>query len=186
MKINRRVLPIALGLIGLLLLSGCGSTTKPSASPTPATASPTPTNPYGAAPIDPPGPNEPILTLSKGSKKISLTLAKLKALGTKNYTIFEPFQKSRQTFTAVTLQQLFDLVGISGTDSVLTYALNDYKYVDTAKNFIKSNGLLALAREGQDIPYDQGGPIRIIFPDNTSLATNLNAWNWSISTISVK
>ncbi|MEI6648393.1 MAG: molybdopterin-dependent oxidoreductase [Actinomycetes bacterium] len=183
MKISKLLIPATLTLI---VLSGCSSTTKPTALPTVASASPSPTNPYGAAPVDPPGPNEPILTLGKGKKSIKLTLKAIAALGTKKYTIFEPFQKSQQTFTAVTLKQLFDLVGISGTDSVTTYALNDYKFVDTAVSLINSNALLAIARADKAIPYDQGGPIRIIFPAKQKLTSFLDAWNWSLSSITVK
>lgn len=49
-----------------------------------------------------------------------------------------------------------------------------------------NSGYLAIARGGKDIPYDQGGPIRIVFPDKSKWAKNLDAWNWSIRKIIVK
>jgi hypothetical protein len=110
----------------------------------------------------------------------------LRKLGTSELSIYEPFVKARQTFTVIPLSTLFKLVGISSTATIITDALNDYIYTNTAKNFTNSRGVLAIARFGKAIPYDQGGAIRIIFPDKTPLATNLNAWNWSLNVIKVK
>jgi hypothetical protein len=38
----------------------------------------------------------------------------------------------------------------------------------------------------KEIPYDQGGPIRIIFGSKSTWAKYLDAWNWSLSSITVK
>lgn len=153
-----------------------------------ATPKPTATkNPYGASQkIDPPGPNDVLLTVSNHSKVVKLSMKALRKLGTTQISIYEPFVKVRQTFTVVSLAKIFKLVNIPDSATVITDALNDYIYTDSAKNFTFSNGQLAIARFGSPIPYDQGGPIRIIFPDKTRLASNLNAWNWSINVIKVK
>lgn len=172
-----------------LLLTGCGSATlspstvKNSTTPTPNVS---PSNPYGAAPVDPPASTDTILTLSKGTKSATLTMANLLSLGTSEISIFEPFVKLRQSFTVIPLAKLFGKVGISPTDKVMTKALNDYVYTNTAAKFISSSGYLAVKRNGIDIPYDQGGPIRIIFPDGSTWSHFLDPWNWSLSSISVK
>jgi hypothetical protein len=150
-----------------------------------ATAAET-TNPYGTSTVDPAGPNEVIFTISKGSKKVQFTSAKLNKLKSSTITIYEPFLKKRQTFTVVTMKSLFALVGISGKDKVATRALNDYVYSNTASKFLAANGYVAIKRNGVDIPYDQGGPIRLVFADNSAWAKNLDAWNWSLSSIAVK
>ena len=150
-----------------------------------ATAADT-TNPYGTSNVDPAGPNEVIFTVSKGSKKVQFTSAKLNKLKTTTITIYEPFLKKPQTFTVVTMKSLFALVGISGNEKVSTRALNDYVYTNTAAKFNAANAYIAIKRNGADIPYDQGGPIRLVFPDNSIWAKNLDAWNWSLSSISVK
>ena len=65
-----------LGLACVMLISACGSknlTAEPKNTSSPV-ATPTPSNPYGAAPIDPPGPNETVLRLQKGSKVLNFTL----------------------------------------------------------------------------------------------------------------
>jgi hypothetical protein len=45
--------------------------------------------------------------------------------------------------------------------------------------------LIATRRDNAPIPYDQGGPIRIVFPDGAPLSSVLDAWNWSLATIDV-
>jgi hypothetical protein len=166
---------IAVGVSVLLALTGLSA----------AHAAET-TNPYGTSTVDPAGPNEIIFTVSKGSKKVQFTSAKLNKLKTTTISIYEPFLKKRQTFTVVTMKSLFALVGISGNDKVATRALNDYVYSNTASKFISANAYIAIKRNGTDIPYDQGGPIRIVFADNSAWAKNLDAWNWSLSSIAVK
>lgn len=153
-------------------------------------ASPTPSatkNPYGASvPVDPAGPNEIILTVTNHSKVVKFSMNTLRKLGTTEVSIYEPFVKVRQKFTVVALAKIFKSANILPGATIATDALNDYIYTDSARNFINSSGQLAIARFSAPIPYDQGGPIRIIFPDSSPLAKNLNAWNWSLSSMTVK
>jgi hypothetical protein len=102
------------------------------------------------------------------------------------FSIFEPFVKERQSSTVVTFAEIFKSADISSTADVMTDTNNNYVYSNTAKNFIEPQGQIAIARFGAPIPYDQGGPIRIIFPDRSVLGKNINAWNWSLSIIRVK
>jgi hypothetical protein len=44
---------------------------------------------------------------------------------------------------------------------------------------------LALSRDGEIIAMDQGGPIRIVFPNGQEYSDFLDAWNWSLRTIEV-
>jgi len=163
-----------------------GVTALVALSVVPASTAAETTNPYGTSTVDPAGPNEVIFTISKGSKKVQFTSAKLNKLKSSTITIYEPFLKKRQTFTVVTMKSLFALVGISGNDKVATRALNDYVYSNTASKFLAANGYVAIKRNGVDISYDQGGPIRLVFADNSAWAKNLDAWNWSLSSIAVK
>ena len=143
-------------------------------------------NPYGTATIDPAAPNEIILTISKGLRKVEFAYPRLLKLKHSTISIYEPFLKKRQTFTVIRLQTLFNFAGISGRDVVLTKALNDYIFTGSASDLIAAQGYLAIKRNGSPISYDQGGPIRIVFPDDSKWSKNLDAWNWSLSTISVK
>jgi hypothetical protein len=144
------------------------------------------TNPYGTSAVDPAGPNEVIFTVSKGSKKIQFTSGKLNKMKTVTISIYEPFLKKHQTFTVISMKTFFTMLGISGKDKVITRALNDYVYSNTASKFITAEAFIAIKRNGKDIPYDQGGPLRLVFKDDSSWAKNLDAWNWSLSSIAVK
>jgi hypothetical protein len=143
-------------------------------------------NPYGTSTVDPAAPNEVILTIVKGSRSAEFAYPRLLKLKHSTINIYEPFLKKRQTFTVVRLQTLFNFVGISGSDKVVTKALNDYIFTAKASDFIKAGAYIAIKRNGAPIGYDQGGPIRIVFSDDSSWAKNLDAWNWSLESIRVK
>ena len=153
---------------------------------TPGSTAAETTNPYGTSVVDPASPNEVIFTVSKSGKKIEYTTSRLAKLKTSVLSIYEPFLKKRQTFTVIPMKTFFSSVGITGKDKVLTTALNDYVYSNSASNFISANAFIAVKRNGIAIPYDQGGPIRIIFADSSKWAKNLDAWNWSLKSITVK
>lgn len=170
-------------LIGAFMLGGSSPTAIAATTPSPSPAS---TNPYGAGAIDPAGPNDSILTLSNGSISIKYTMKKLMGMHTTVVSIYEPFVNKRQKFTVIPLADLFSKVKITSSAIVVTKALNDYIYTNKASAFTSAQGYLAIKRNGMDIPYDQGGPIRIIFPDKSSWAKFLDPWNWSLSSISIK
>ena len=178
---------LSIAILGALLiagLSGCA------ASPAESSANVSPSarateNPYGGFPVDPPAADEIILTIVGPKETDEYTMPQLEALASDPVTIFEPFVKAEQTFSGVSLKTLFDAAGISSGDKVSTIALNDYKYDDTASSLTGNKGILAISRDSQVIPMDQGGPIRIIFPTNTKYFSFLDAWNWSLRTIKV-
>jgi hypothetical protein len=143
-------------------------------------------NPYGTATIDPAGPNEIVLVISKGKRKVEFAYPRLLKMKQETITIYEPFLKKRQSFSVIPLKTFFAFLGIKGGDKVITTALNDYIYSNTAAQFIAADGYLAIKRDGAAIGYDQGGPIRIIYPDKSKWAKNLDAWNWSLSSIKVR
>lgn len=110
----------------------------------------------------------------------------LMAMKSINLTIDEPFVKKRQQFKAIPLSKIFELAEIKGKDQVQTIALNDYIYTNSAANFLSADGYLAISRSGKPIGYDEGGPIRIIFPDKSKWAHFLDPWNWSLKSLKVK
>lgn len=144
------------------------------------------TNPYGVSTIDPAPASQAILTLTNKDMVKKYRVVDLQKFKTTEIKIFEPFVKRNQTFTVIPLQTLFAQVGIKSGDLVITKALNDYVYKNTAGNFQSAHGYLAIAREGKAIPYDQGGPIRIIFPTKSKWAKFLDPWNWSLMSIAVQ
>jgi len=185
--VNRALLTASVAVVAALFLTACSSsegTGSPASSTAPASASPSETNPYGAAVVDPLGPDEPVITLKGGAAgEVGLTLAELEALGTVTVTINEPFVKKQQTFTGVPLSAVLDRDGIASTQTIDTIALNDYEYSSLASTLEASDAIIATQRDGEPIPYDQGGPVRLIYPDGSELAGVLDAWNWSLAEI---
>jgi len=199
----RILLTAAVAAFGLLL-SGCAtaasSASAPSASASgsasqsssgsagvPATsASPSATNPYGTVTVDPPGPNDPVLTVSGGTAgTVSFTVRQLEALGLTTVTVSEPFVKKQETFTGVPMSAVLTKAGIPSGARIDTVALNDYHYANVSSAFSDSSGLIATRVGAGPVPFDAGGPIRLVFPDGSALSTVLDAWNWSLATITV-
>lgn len=178
----------SVALCALVLgLAACSSSESSSSTTEKSGKATTTSNPYGAGVVDPPGPTDVVLFVTGPGGTKEFTMDQLAALGTKDVTIFEPFVKRKIAFTGVPMAAIFATVGIEGDVRLNTEALNEYIYdKSTAADFVESDGLIAVAQEGQPVPVDQGGPIRIIFPDGTKLSKNLDAWNWSLEKLSVK
>lgn len=176
---NRIATALALAALGSIALTGC---TAGNAAPEP-TESAASENPYGGFPVDLPAAEDVVLTLSDGSRDVDITMGELIELSTEEFTIIEPFVETEQTFRGVPLDVLFAKIGFESDDSIATIALNDYQYVDTVGAFTSNNGILAVFRDGEQIPMDQGGPIRIVFPSDSGYFTVLDAWNWSLRSI---
>ncbi|MFM7068981.1 MAG: molybdopterin-dependent oxidoreductase [Actinomycetes bacterium] len=181
----RAVLALVL-CVGALVAAGC-SKSETASTTTAAGKATTTSNPYGAGEVDPPGPTDVVLKVTGPSGSKEFTMTELTALGTREVTINEPFVKRTIAFTGVPMKAIFDTVGIAGPVRVRTAALNDYVYdKSTAQEFVDGDGLIAVAQEGRPVDIDQGGPVRIIFPNDSKMATNLDAWNWSLAEMSVK
>ncbi len=144
------------------------------------------TNPYGGSAVKPPAKNEIIFTVTNGKNVKKYSMNTLNSMKTSRITIYEPFVKKYQEFTVISMEALAKENGISQLSMLKTIALNDYSYSNTLKNFVAAKGYIAIARNGKPIPYDQGGPIRIIFPKDSRWAKFLDPWNWSLSSIVVK
>lgn len=181
--VSRTLLLVALGAV----LAGCSTasdgSSQGSSSPT-ASPSASSTSPYGTLTIDPAGPDDPVLEVDGGSSgHQSFTMVQLEALGTTTITVDEPFVKKRQSFTGVPLSTILTKAGIAGGVKITTHALNDYDYANVASAFTGSEAIVATQRDAARIPLDQGGPIRLVYPDGTPMSGVLDAWNWSLASI---
>ena len=180
MKFSLRI-AVNLGAAALTaaLVSGCAASTV--ASQTPSASA---TNPYGGFKVDNPKDTDVVLTVT-GVKSVDYTMGQLKALADQNINIVEPFVKKQQRFSGVSLQVLLESAGIQPKDKVDTVALNEYEFADSAASLEAASAILAVSRDSQPIPMDEGGPIRLVFDTNSKYFSNLDAWNWSLRTIKV-
>lgn len=163
----------------ILLLAGCSA---PAEAPAPTASADE--SAYGGFAIDPPAADEVVLTIEAG-RTVDFTYAELQALATVEIEIVEPFVEQRQSFTGVPLADLLGVAEVPADARIETIALNDYRYADTVGQWVDNDALLAVLRDGELIPMDQGGPIRIVFAEDSPAYELLDAWNWSLRSIVV-
>lgn len=143
-------------------------------------------NPYGGTNIDPLPATATIFTVTNGKKSINYSKNDLLKIKSSIISIYEPFVQKRQSFTVIPLDYFLGKSSISSSVTIDTIALNDYIFSEKSANFSKAKAYIAIARFGKDIPYNQGGPLRLIYASTSSWSKNLSAWNWSLRSIRVQ
>ncbi|TRZ56235.1 MAG: hypothetical protein D4S00_05200 [Streptomycetaceae bacterium] len=142
-------------------------------------------NPYGGTNIDPLPATSTIFTVTNGKKSTNYSKNDLLKIKSSVISIFEPFVQKKQSFTVIPLDYFLAKSSISASVTIDTIALNDYIFSEKSGNFSKAKAYIAIARFGKDIPYNQGGPIRLIYTGSSTWSKNLSAWNWSLRSIKV-
>lgn len=139
-------------------------------------------NPYGSFDVDPPAPGEIILTV-EGGAIADLSLEDLKELPVATVTVLEPFVQETHTYDGVLLEILFDIADVDLAVDVDTIALNDYRFQDGAEALVDAGAIVAYAEDGEPIAMDRGGPVRLVFSEDSEYFSYLDAWNWSLRSI---
>ena len=126
-----------------------------------------------------------IATANKGTK-LELDLASLEKMRQVQVEAAEPFLKRRVTFEGVLLSDLLKVAGVPDSASTVSLtALDDYKVDFKLSDVRSSQMLLATKADGKHMPVDRSGPIRIVFPDSSTLGRNPDLWIWSVSSMKV-
>ena len=119
-------------------------------------------------------------------RRLELDLASLERMRRVRLEAAEPFLKRRVTFEGVLLSDLLNVAGVSESASKVSLtALDDYKVDFTLADVRSSQMLLATRADGRHMPVDRSGPIRIVFPDSSTLGRNPDLWIWSVSSMKV-
>jgi hypothetical protein len=182
---------VAVVAIGIVVLAGCQRDEQrpqaPAAAPSTQEISPG-TLGAGAKVSEPKG--EVVLTMSgeigtrNQGKKLALDIASLERMRMVRMQTTEPFLKRKVTFEGVLLSDLLAVAGVPGSASKVNMtALDDYKVDFTVADVRSSQMLLATKADGKRMKVDRAGPIRIVFPDSSSLGRNPDLWIWSVSTM---
>jgi hypothetical protein len=182
---------VAVVAIGIVVLAGCQRDEQrpqaPVAAPSTQEISPG-TLGAGAKVSEPKG--EVVLTMSgeigtrNQGKKLALDIASLERMRMVRMQTTEPFLKRKVTFEGVLLSDLLAVAGVPNSVSKVNMtALDDYKVDFTVADVRSSQMLLATKADGKRMPVDKAGPIRIVFPDSSSLGRNPDLWIWSVSTM---
>ena len=124
-------------------------------------------------------------TANKG-RKLELDLASLEKMRQMRVEAAEPFLKRRVTFEGVLLADLLAVAGVPESASTVSLiALDDYKVDFKVSDVRSSQMLLATKADGKHMPVDRSGPIRIVFPDRSTLGRNPDLWIWSVESMKV-
>jgi hypothetical protein len=193
--VGRSIRLIVVALATALAVAACGAKDEA----TPSTASPNASTPQvvddgslavGERISAPKG--EVVLTVTgdigtanKG-KKLELDLASLEKMRRVRLEAAEPFLKRRMMFEGVLLSDLLAVAGVPESASKVSLtALDDYKVDFKMADVRSSQMLLATKADGKHMPVDRSGPIRIVFPDSSSLGRNPDLWIWSVASMKV-
>lgn len=160
---------VSLGLAGVLGLSGCTS------------VQPAPSNSVLKDDFQ----VEVAVEVALRVLETDYSLEQLQSRGTSSIKIFEPFDQAETEFTVISFGQLLLDSGLDESDQIVTIALNDYRFTDSVANFVNNGALLALLENGQPIPISEGGPVRIVFTEDSEYYKYLDAWNWSLASIEI-
>ena len=194
---GRSIRLAVVALVTALAVAACGGGGEEEAAPKAAT--PSPSTPQvvddgslavGEKIAAPKG--EVVLTVTgdigaanKGSR-LELDLASLEQMRRVRLEAAEPFLKRRVMFEGVLLSDLLAVAGVPDTASKVSLtALDDYKVEFKVADVRSSQMLLATRADGKHMPVDRSGPIRIVFPDGSSLGRNPDLWVWSVSSMKV-
>ena len=119
-------------------------------------------------------------------KTLELDLASLEQMRRVRLEAAEPFLKRRVTFEGVLLSDLLAVADVPDTASTVSLtALDDYKVDFKVADMRSSQMLLATKADGKHMPVDRSGPIRIVFPDSSSMGRNPDLWIWSVASMKV-
>jgi hypothetical protein len=119
-------------------------------------------------------------------RTLELDLASLEQMRRVRLETAEPFLKRRVTFEGVLLSDLLAVADVPDTASTVSLtALDDYKVDFKVADVRSSQMLLATKADGKHMPVDRSGPIRIVFPDSSSMGRNPDLWIWSVASMQV-
>ncbi|HET7518417.1 MAG TPA: molybdopterin-dependent oxidoreductase [Actinomycetes bacterium] len=194
---GRSIRLVVVALVTALTVAACGGAGKEEAAPGAAAPSASPpqvvddgTLAAGERISAPEG--EVVLTVTgdigaanKG-RRLELDLASLERMRQVRLEAAEPFLKRRVMFEGVLLSDLLAVAGVPDSASKVSLtALDDYKVQFKVADVRSSQMLLATKADGKHMTVDRSGPIRIVFPDGSSLGRNPDLWIWSVSEMKV-
>jgi hypothetical protein len=192
--VGRSIRLVMVALVAALAVAACGAKEKGAPEAAPSASSPVVVNDGTLAAgekISPPK-GEVVLTVSgdigarNNGRKLELDLASLERMRQVRLEAAEPFLKRRVLFEGVLLSDLLAVAGVPDSASTVSLtALDDYVVDFKVADVRSSQMLLATKADGKRMPVDRSGPIRIVFPDGSSLGRNPDLWIWSVSSMKV-
>lgn len=192
---SRRLRLLALTAVLVVLVAACGDDASAPAAADPGF------EPVTEAEITPgdtiPSPTgEVVLTIggdisiTNVDDRLELDMETLEAMGTVSYPVDDVQAEGRIVeFTGVLLEDVLAVAGMSADATMLlTTALNDYAVEIPVSDASESPVLIATLVDGERMPVDRFGPVRIVYPYGSH---DLDAvekdprWIWQLASIEV-
>ncbi len=131
------------------------------------------------------------ITNTNDGDRLELDLETLEALGTVSYSVDDPQAEGRVVeFTGVLLETVLEAAGVvDGADTLVTTALNDYAIDIPISDAEESPVLIATQADGESMPVDRFGPIRIVYPYGSHDLDPVEhdpRWIWQLRSIHVR
>lgn len=165
-------------VVCLIALGGCSVTSLEEVGEVPEVLD------TGGFDVAGPGLDDVVLTV-KGDTTVDFLLRDLDNFEPVETTVIEPFVLREITFKGIYLEDVLSAAGVPPNALIDTVALNEYRYSDEVSALINARAILAYLADGEPIPFDEGGPLRIVFHEDSFYFSELSAWNWSLRTIEV-
>lgn len=128
------------------------------------------------------------VTAPEGAAKIAFDREMLKGLGLVDLVTVTPWDKTPVRFTGVRLKDLLEAVGATG-NSLKISALNDAEG-EVPISDAELGAVLAMQRDGQDMPIREKGPLWLVYPWSERPDLNQRAYLfrsvWQIKSIEVR
>lgn len=143
-------------------------------------------------------PDKPILVI-KGAidvtnkeDELHLSLSDLEKLRVVQITVDDPFIKRQSTFEGVLMSDLLAYLKVDqNVQEIYLTALDDYSTTIPVTDF-EEPVMLAFKENGQYIPSDKRGPLRIVYPYGYGLYEDEDfealayKWIWNLESIEVR
>jgi hypothetical protein len=101
---------------------------------------------------------------TRSDAELVWTRSGLEALGTDVLTTTTPWHQGIQRFDGVRLATFLSRVGSDALTAVSLHALNDYTALVPMSDVRRYDPLLALRRNGADMPVADKGPMWLVYP----------------------
>lgn len=125
---------------------------------------------------------EAVLTVSTDGEAHDWDLATLELLEQHDLSIREPFVDEDHTYTGPLWADVLRASGVdlAAAETAEMVALDDFVADIPATPTALDGLLLAHLEDGEPIPIETGGPIRLVFPPDNPAGDNANNWIWSV------
>ena len=187
-----RVTFALLGAVVVALTAACGAgATAPAPAPAPAVVR-APDLAPGVVPAAP--QDKPLVTLTgriattNDGGALRLDQAALDRFGLLAVDVDDPWAKKRVALQGFRLRDLVELAKPdAGATTLHLEALDDYQ-IDLNLADVRADGIFLATRNGQGavLPFEDGGPTRVVFADGLASRFSPDMWIWNIETIEVR